>query len=162
MAWKIDDERVMPFLSADERRDVEAVLCRMPMAGLVFREEEAGVGTATTPGPQAGKWKDYKDGKDSKENKDYKDGKDSKDWKDSKDGKDTKDYKDYKDGKDSKDHKDFDYALASVCETRQFTEPGPELSVSVGIEVADAEDDVVTVLRNSRVNRYLRRAGLVI
>lgn len=135
MTWKIDDDRVMPFLSADERRDVEAVLCRMPVTGLVFREEGTAAGTATTPGPQAGKFKDFKDGKDSKENKDY---------------------------KDSKDHKDAEFVLVSVCENRQFADPGSDLGVDIGIEVADADDDVVTVLRMSRVNRYLRRAGLVI
>ncbi|MGH3426741.1 MAG: hypothetical protein ACRDQZ_04120 [Mycobacteriales bacterium] len=108
------------------------------MIGPVFREEEVDTGTATS-GLRAS---DFKEGKDSK---DFKDGKDSKDWKDSKDGKDSS-----------------DFVFVSTGESRQFADQGSDLGTDTVGEAADADDNVVMVLRTSRVNRYLRRAGLVI
>jgi hypothetical protein len=134
MAWRIEEERAKPFLSADERRDVAGALWRMPITGLVFHEERVGTGTPA-PGPQARKLS-----KDSKDRKDTKD--DLKDWKDDKDGKESSDF-------------------VSAGESRQFADLASDLGTGMGDDDADI-DDVVGVLRMSRVNRYLRRAGLVI
>ncbi|MBL7500111.1 hypothetical protein I6A84_11960 [Frankia sp. CNm7] len=145
----------------------------------------AGTGLATPrpatadPVAQAPKWKDLKDGKDFK---DHKDNKDNKDWKDLKDWKDRKDSKDFKDTKDSKDFKDFkdgiDGAHPGAAAGRApddrpaagLAPAGPGDAATAGMVTGDEptrpgvidEDDIGAVLRASRVNRYLRAAGVVI
>lgn len=127
--------------------------------------------------------KDVKDGKETKEskdvkdNKDNKDGKDSKDTKDYKDSKDSKDTKDGKDGKDGKDFKDgFDGAM-TLPGPDVFVNPAAESAAGAGSGPADAgmgqaapalagrlteEQEIAAELRNSRINRLLRRRGVVI
>ncbi|MFE1556255.1 hypothetical protein ACFW6V_14920 [Streptomyces sp. NPDC058734] len=132
--------------------------------------------------------KDGKDGKDGKETKDYKDYKDSKDTKDTKDGKEGKETKDFKDGKDSKDGKDgFDGAMAPSG-TAAFVrppagspraDPGSDRARGPGpggrpdasgmsqappapAEPLTEEQETAAELRSSRINRLLRRRGVVI
>ncbi|MFG2375602.1 hypothetical protein ACGFY9_29535 [Streptomyces sp. NPDC048504] len=178
MTWTIDGSRVRPFLSAAERRDVTAMLWNAP-PGRIFSEPEDGdVPPADGRPPTAGKrmkefkdFKDGKDGKDGKEGKEVKEFKDTKDTKDFKDTKDTKDSKDSKDSKDFKDGKDSDGAMAAfgpAAFVRQPAEPRDPGSAGTdeGFEApaespAGGQDDAET-LRGSRINRLLRRRGVVI
>ena len=179
MTWTIDESRVRPFLSAAERRDVTALLWNAPQPGRVFSDEE----DTDRPSPEARKrtkdFKDFKDGKDGKDGKEgkevkeFKDTKDTKDTKDFKDGKDTKDSKDSKDGKDFKDGKDsFDGAMAPpgpaafVWQPHQPPGTGPtgtpQMFEAPADAPADGPDQAAAALRASRVNRLLRRRGVVI
>jgi hypothetical protein len=163
MAWTIDEDRVMPFLAAPERRDLTQALSRPP-AG---RRPAAGT-TAARPvmrSPAEVK-------KDAKEAKDYKERKDAKDNKDFKDGKDGKDHKDFKDGKDGKDRSDWSGGPPQV--TPRAERPvaadvpetgGPQPAPVPGAHrtpTAEEGEDVLSVLRASRATRFLRGRGLVI
>jgi hypothetical protein len=217
----MDEARVMPFLTADDRHNVMAVLWSRLQKDTAESPEETSseLLTAELSGTFArsptGKFKDFKDGKDGKDNKDGKEGKDSKDgkegkdskeWKDVKDGKDLKDLKDGKEfkdtkdyGKDTKDTKDgkdrWDRADPGVgVPTTRFpndasagspvgppsAEHPPDRRAKDGNtkdgHLEDSEwarasatgrtgydpDDVAATLRSSRINRYLRLAGVVI
>ncbi|WP_041938797.1 hypothetical protein [Frankia sp. ACN10a] len=216
----MDEARVMPFLTADDRHNVMAVLWSRLQKDTTESPEETSseLLTAGLPGTFArspsGKFKDFKDGKDGKDSKDGKEGKDSKEWKDVKDGKDGKDRKDGKEfkdtkdyGKDTKDTKDgkdrWDRADPGVgAPTTRFPNDtsgrSPVGSPSVehppdryakdgnpqdghlddsewarasatgrtghdpGHDPDDVADDVAATLRASRINRYLRLAGVVI
>ncbi|EFC83439.1 hypothetical protein [Parafrankia sp. EUN1f] len=184
MPWTIDETRVRPFMSAADRRDLLTMLRRPGDAG---HEQDgdalgaavpgrAGLGAAghapgrpvpADPVGQAPKFKDFKDGKDFK------------DWKDSKDTKDTKDHKDFKDFKDFKDGTDGAHpgAAAGRIAVDRSTGLGPVGSgdaasartvpgrATDGVPATSAvidEDDIGAVLRASRVNQYLRAAGVVI
>lgn len=183
MTWTIDESRVRPFLTAAERHDVPALLWNALQPGRAFPgQQDTEVPDAGRP-PEARKrfkdFKDFKDGKDGKEHKDGKDGKEvkemkeMKDVKDTKDGKDRKDTKDNKDGKDFKDGKDsFDGAMAPpgpaavVRQQREPSPPGPAGMPQRYAAAAELPDDgpeqAAAALRASRINRLLRRRGVVI
>ncbi|MFF4551315.1 hypothetical protein [Streptomyces sp. NPDC001435] len=184
MTWTVDESRVRPFLTAAERHDVPALLWNTPQPGRAFSEQEdTGVPGEHRP-PEAKRFKDFKDGKDRKDGKDgkeakemkeVKDVKDTKDGKDRKDTKDTKDSKDHKDSKDFKDGKDsFDGAMAPpgpAAVVRQPHEPptgetgddgtAQRFAAPAG-SVADGPEEAAAALRGSRINRLLRRRGVVI
>ncbi len=168
MSWTIDESRVRPFLSAAERRDVTALLWGAPRVGLLFPEQESDEAAAENRPPAGGKrTKEFKDGKDGKEAKEFKERKDTKDVKD---GKDRKDTKDFKDGKDTKDGKDsFDGAMApsdAVMFVRPDESAPPRPSYLPRGDRAESgtiePDEAYAVLRGSRINRLLRRRGVVI
>ncbi|MFD4599631.1 hypothetical protein ACFWPQ_16560 [Streptomyces sp. NPDC058464] len=183
MTWTIDESRIRPFLAAAERRDVTALLWNTPQPGRIFSgQEDVGMPAEGVP-PTARKrtkdFKDFKDGKDGKDGKEgkevkeFKDTKDTKDFKDTKDTKDTKDYKDSKDSKDSKDGKDsFDGAMAPPGPAAFAPQPQePPAPGSAGMaqggetpagSLADGPGEAAEALRGSRVNRLLRRRGVVI
>ncbi|ANP50932.1 hypothetical protein J2Z21_005133 [Streptomyces griseochromogenes] len=179
MTWTIDESRVRPFLSAAERRDVTALLWNAPQPGRAFSEQEDPDASDAGRPPEARKrFKEFKDIKDGKDHKDGKDGKESKevkeykDVKDTKDGKDRKDTKDTKDSKDSKDFKDgkdsFDGAMAPpgaaavVRHPQEPPAPGPT-GIPQRIEApADGPEQAAAALRASRINRLLRRRGVII
>ncbi|MGH3379375.1 MAG: hypothetical protein ACRDP6_32050 [Actinoallomurus sp.] len=171
MSWTIDESRVKPFLSAAERRDVTALLWGAPRVGLLFPEQESDEAAAENHPPAGAKrTKDGKDFKDGKDGKEFKEQKDTKDTKDFKDGKDTKDSKDSKDSKDFKDGKDsFDGAMAP-SDAVMFVRPDEsapsrpsDLPRWDRVESGTIEpDEAYAVLRGSRINRLLRRRGVVI
>ncbi|WP_204358586.1 hypothetical protein [Streptosporangium sp. 'caverna'] len=161
MAWVVDESRVMPFLTTSDRRDVVTRLLMQPMVSRVFDEESPG---RQSPTSSPYKGKDFKDGKDSKENKDYKDGKDGKDNKDFKDFKDSKDGKDFKDGKDSKDRSDWAGVSAERKVFADEARPGARPIVGEALVSVPQDDasEILETLRASRATRLLRRRGLVI
>ncbi|SOD89700.1 hypothetical protein [Streptomyces sp. Ag109_G2-15] len=176
MTWTIDESRVRPFLTAAERHDVPALLWNAPQPGRSFSgQEDTEVPDAGRP-PQARKrFKDYKDGKDHKDGKDGKEVKEMKEMKDVKDTKDGKDRKDTKDNKDTKDFKDgkdsFDGAMAPpgpAAVVRQPQEPptvgsgGMQRFAAAAELPGDGPEEAAAALRASRINRLLRRRGVVI
>ncbi|MGW1752394.1 hypothetical protein ACWCRD_43735 [Streptomyces sp. NPDC002092] len=177
MTWSIDESRVRPFLTAAERHDLPALLWNAPQPGRAFSgQEDTDAPDAGRPPEAHKRFKDFKDGKDHKDGKDGKEAKEMKerkDVKDTKDGKDRKDTKDNKDGKDFKDGKDsFDGAMAPpgpaavVRQPQEPPAPGPAGTAqpfAAAAELAgDGPQEAAAALRASRINRLLRRRGVVI
>lgn len=177
MTWTIDESRVRPFLTAAERHDVPALLWNAPQPGRAFSgQQDTEPADAGRPPEARKRFKDFKDGKDHKDGKDgkeVKEMKEMKDVKDTKDGKDRKDTKDNKDGKDFKDGKDsFDGAMAPpgpAAVVRQLQEPSalgpagmPQRFAAAAELPGDGPEQAAAALRASRINRLLRRRGVVI
>lgn len=175
MAWSVDESRVRPFLEAAGRRDIAAGLWRRPMPGRAFPDISAAHPERERPNARK-HFKDWKDSKDSKDWKDSKDVKDSKDYKDSKDwkdGKEDKDSKDWKDGKDGPDFSMTDAGARAYVPALAGGGPGepvdarpsgaPGMAAAAGTwQTGGEREEIIDTLRASRINRFLRRNGLVI